>query len=182
MRELDPREGALTELEVLIEQLDELLGEGAVDADDALEVAMVAGLASRLGASREVLAPAEAWRDGPGRALLDEAFDTLELEEVLGGIDAVLDGAASEEEVEEALYELDELVAAAVWCGRAADVRDAARDVARTIRQVPEPFAPLADLGVSMARLPSVGQDWDVYEYWMAVADAGGVQAAGDGA
>lgn len=178
MRGLDPREGALTELEVLIEQLDELLGEGAFDADDALEIATVAGLAARLGAGPDVTGPAEAWRDGPGRELVDEAFDTIELEEVVAGVDAVIHANASEEEVEEALYELDELVAAAVWCGRTAAVLDAAREVARTIRTVPEPFAPLADLGVSMARLPAVGQDWDVYEYWMAVADAGRVQAS----
>jgi len=170
----------LTELEVLIEQLDELFGEGAVDADDALEIAMVAGLAARLGAGPEVMAPVEAWRDGPGRELLDQAFDELELDDVLGGIDAVLDGSASEEDVEEALYEVDELVAAAIWSGRTDAVSQVAAEVARTIRQIPEPFAPLADLGVSMARLPAVGRDWELYEYWMAVADAGRLQAAGD--
>jgi hypothetical protein len=52
--------GGRSELDVLIEQLEELLGEGIVDAEDALEVAAVAGLAQRLGAPPEALASAVA--------------------------------------------------------------------------------------------------------------------------
>ena len=57
------KEGAVdrTELEVLVEQLDELLVEGATDADDALELATVAGLAARLGASEDAMEEAEVW-------------------------------------------------------------------------------------------------------------------------
>lgn len=167
-----PGEAPLTELEVLVEQLDELLGEGAVDADDALEIAMVAGLAARLGASEQALADAEAWRDGSGRELLDEAFDELELDELLEAIDGVINGVAEEVQIEEALYDFDDVVAAAVWVGRTDAVRQAAREVARTIRLVPDTFGSIADVGLEMARMPSVGEHYDVYDYWMAVADA----------
>lgn len=162
----------MSELEVLVEQLDELLEGGAMDADDAMEIAVVAGLAARLGASREVMAAAEAWRDGEGKELLEEAFDELELDEVLEAIDGVIDGQASEEEIEEAIYDFDDLVAAALWCKRPDVVRHHAHLVARTVRQVPDPFAAIADVGREMARLPSVGSYYEIYDYWMAVADA----------
>lgn len=157
---------------MLVEQLDELLGEGAVDADDALEIAMVAGLAARLGASPEAMKAAEEWRDGPGKELLYEAFDEIVLDEIIENIDGVINGEATEEEIEEALYDFDDVVAAAVWASHTGAVRRAAKEVARTIRQVPDPFAPLSDVGVMMARLPSVGENYDLYDYWMAVADA----------
>lgn len=162
----------MTEQEVLSEQLDELLGEGAVDADDALEIAMVAGMLDRLGTPPDRLAAAVAWRDGPGRELLDEAFDELELDELIEAIDGVLGGDADEDQVEEVLYDFDEVVAAAIWAGKGGVVRRAAHEVAQTIRQVPDPFAPLADVGSSMARLPAVGAHYDLYAFWMAVADA----------
>lgn len=165
-------EDALTELEVLLEQLDELLGDGAVDADDALEVAIVAGSAARLGAGEEVLEPAVTWRDGPGRELLEIAFEELEIDELIEQIDAVIDGVAEEEEVEEALYDFDDVVVAAIWSGHTGAVRKATREVAKTIRQLPDSFAPLADVGVSMARLPAVAEHLDLYDYWLALADA----------
>lgn len=163
----------MSELSVLIEQLEELLASGIDDADDALEVAIVAGLAARLGAAHEALDEAKQWREAGGDELLDEAFAELDLDEIIDGIEGVLDGQADEEQVEEALYELDDVVAAAVWCGRSAAVRDAAQEIARVIRQVPDPFAPLADFGAQMARLPAVAAHLELYEYWLAVADAG---------
>jgi hypothetical protein len=163
----------MTELAVLLEQLDELLASGVDDEDDALEIAIVAGLAARLGAETAALKEAVAWRDAGGHDLLEQAFDELDLDEIIEGIDGVLAADADEEEVEEALYELDDVVAAAVWCGRSKRVLEAARQVAATIRQVPEPFAPLADYAVHVARSPAVAADLDVYDYWLAVADAG---------
>lgn len=161
------------ELDVLLEQLDELLGEGAVDADDALELAAVAGMAARLDASHDAVKRAVEWRDGAGADLLSEAFDRLEAGEILQSIEAVLSPEASEEAVEEALFELDEVVAAGLWCNRRDAISQVANEAERMIRMVPEPFAQVADLGVTMARLPAVGMAYDVYGFWMAVADAG---------
>ena len=63
-----------SELEVVLGQLDELLVQGAVDEDDALEIAALAGLAERLGADRAQLVDAIAWRRGPvGADLLASA-------------------------------------------------------------------------------------------------------------
>ena len=160
------------ERKVLLEQVSELLEGEIVDDDDALEIAIVAGLAARLGGDDPVLVLARAWRDGDGKELLDEAFADLELDEVVDAIDGVLTHEATEEEVEEALYEFDDLAAAAIWCGRAKAVRAAARRVSDAIRQVPEPFIPLADYGIMMAKTAAVAADYDIYDYWMAVADA----------
>ena len=162
------------ELGVLLEQLEELLEEGAVDAQDALEIAMVAGLAERLGGGADpALARAVAWRESGGGDLLRVAFEELEVDEIIDGLEGVLDGEAADEQVEDAVYELDDVVAAAVWSGQAAVVRGLAVEVARTIRQVPEPFAFLADFATDLARLSTVAQRLDVYEYWLAIADAG---------
>ena len=162
------------ELDVLIEQLEELLASGTVAPDDALELASVAGMVSRLGAEgHESLQRAVEWRDGPGQELLDVAFESFKAEVVLGELEGVLDPDADEVAVEEALYEVDEVIAAAIWCGRRAAVKSLASEADRLVRQVPEPFAQVADLGLSMARLPVVGMDYDLYAFWMAVADAG---------
>lgn len=166
------------ELEVLLEQVGELLAEGPEDGDDALELASVAGLAARLGASQADLAEAIAWRDGPGAALLDEGFDEAELDAILEDVDAVCDGEATDEEVEEALWDVDDLVAAAVWTRRVASILPLVRQVARTIREVPEPFAGLAGHANEVLRLPSVAFEMEAYDYWVAVAQAGHAAAS----
>ena len=189
------REGEGIELAKLVEQLDELLGGPLVDPDDALELAIVAGLASRLGAPAEVMAPALAWRDGPGRELLAETWEQVDLSELLEALDDAIghmEGAASagpdkdegedeggdededegDDPLENALYDLDDIVAAAIWCGKTSAVKAATREMARLVRQVPDPFVPLAPFAVEIARLPTVAQHLDLYDYWLAIADA----------
>jgi len=160
------------ELDVLVEQLDELLGEPILDPDDALEVAIVAGLAHRLSASPEVMRDAVAWRDGAGKELLGETWDQVDLEPLLEALDACTGGDMTDEQIEEALYDVDDVIAAAIWCGRPGAVKSAARRAASIIREIPDPFASLADLAIQLARLPSVAENLDLYDYWLAVADA----------
>jgi hypothetical protein len=160
------------ELDVLVEQLDELLGEPIVDEDDALEIATVAGLAHRLGASKEQLAGAIAWRDGAGVDLVRETWDAVDAAPILEELDGITGGGATDEQVEEALFDLDDLVAAAVWCGRRDAVRAAAREASKIVRGIPDVFVPLADLAVELAKLPTVARDIDLYDYWLAIADA----------
>ncbi|MEQ1566177.1 MAG: hypothetical protein ABMA64_11110 [Myxococcota bacterium] len=160
------------ELDVLIEQLDELLGEPIVDPDDALEVAIVAGLAARLSASPDAMAAAVAWRDGDGRELLAETWDQVDPEPLLEELDAVTESSVTEEQVEEAVYDFDDVVAAAVWCGKAQVMRAAARRAAEIVRQIPDPFADLSDVGSELARLPTVAEHLELYDYWLAIADA----------
>lgn len=160
------------ELDVLVEQLDELLGEGVVDAEDALELAIVAGLAARLGATDAQLADAVAWRDVTGAELVKELWDEVDVDALVEAIDEVTGGDATDDEVEEALFDFDDLVAAAIWCRKAAVVRPGARKVEAAIRQIPDPFACVADLAAPIARLPAVAEHLDLYGYWLAVADA----------
>jgi hypothetical protein len=160
------------EMDVLVEQLDELLADPILDSDDALELAIVAGLAARLGAPDEALREAIAWREGPGREMLDETWEMVDFEPLLEALDACTGGDLTDEEVEEALYDVDDVIAAAIWCGRPGAVRPAAQRASRIIREIPDPFAPLADLASQIARLPAVAADMDLYDYWFAVADA----------
>jgi len=159
------------ELEVLVEQLDDLVAEGARDVSDALEVATVAGLAARLGAASEVLASAEAWREGAGAELLEILWEEIDLEALTGEVDACLSGEAEDVEIEDAISDFDDVVAAAVWCGKRALLVAAAQEVARTIRCAPGSFAGIAEAGSQMARLPAVGKDLGLYDYWFALAD-----------
>jgi hypothetical protein len=160
------------ELEVLVEQLDELLADGIRDISDALELATVAGLAARLGASPDVMFNAEAWRDGNGAELLDILWEEIDLEVLTSEIDGCLDGEAEDLQIEEALTDFDDLVAAAVWCGKRVKVAAAAREVTETIRMSPGTFAGIIEVGTQMSRLPAVGEDLALYDYWLAVADA----------
>lgn len=162
----------MDELQVLLDQVDELLGEGIVDGSDALEFAVVVGLASRLGASADALAEAEAWRKGTGAPLLTEIWAEVDPAEYVEALVGVIDGESPAEAVEEALWDFDELVAAAIWSRQTAKVRAAAAEVADLVRDVPEVFAPLRASGVEMARSMAVAEHIDLYGFWLAVADA----------
>jgi hypothetical protein len=162
-----------TELEVLLEQLEEMLGGGIVDADDALELAALAGLATRLGGSGGALDEVMNWRVTIGQPMLDEAWTLIELDDFIEAIDDCTGGDATELEIEEAVFDFDEVVAAAVWCGEEARVREAARKVEDLVRMVPDVFADLAPYGSEMAARPEVAQHLDVYGYWLALSDAG---------
>jgi hypothetical protein len=163
-----------TELETLVEQLDELLSEPIVDAEDALEVAIVAGLCARIGgeAAAPKLVDAVTWRDGDGRELLEELWREVDVDALIEEIDGVSTGGASDEEVEEAVFDFDDLVAAAIWCNRPEVVRPGAKKVAAILRQLPDPFAPIADLAGPIAKLRAVADHLDLYDYLFALSDA----------
>lgn len=163
---------AAAELDVLLEQVGEMLAEGMDDGEAALELASAAGLAARLGATADQLADAVAWRDGAGAALLDEGWSELDLEELADAIDGLLDGEASDEDVEEALWDVDDVVAAAIWTKRTAEVLPFVRALSRTVRDSPDVFAHLGDYADELLRLSSVAFELDAYDYWVAVAQA----------
>ncbi len=161
-----------SELTVLIDQLDELMAEGTDDPEEGLELAALAGMAERLGASTAQLADAVAWKNGPGAALLTEAWALVDCEAYIDAIEGLAGEESTDEQVEEVLLDFDELCAAALWCGKAALVRDAARRVEETVKMMPEVYASAATYGKDLARLAPVAQNLDVYGWWLAVADA----------
>jgi hypothetical protein len=161
------------ECEVVLEQLQEILDDGVEDEHDALELASLAGLAVRLGASDATLRAAEVLRDGDAADLLTDAFQTLELDDFIAAIDEVVGSQVEIEVLEEAVFDFDEVVAGAIWAGQRSTVRAAARQVADTIRQVPETFAPLAEYAMELAKSAAVARDIELYDYWLAIADAG---------
>lgn len=160
------------EVTTLSEQLDEILTTGVDDEEEAIEVAALAGMLARLGADPALLADVRAWRAGPGAQILADALDALDVEAYVADLDDVAQRDATDDEVIDAVYAFDEVVAAAVWCGRRALVAKAAAEVERTIRMIPEPFACLAEEGRALARSREVAASLDVYGYWLAIADA----------
>lgn len=159
------------EADVLAEQLEEMLSEPIVDADDALEVAMVAGLLARLDPQSAALASAQTWLDADGKDLLTEAFLMIDLEPLAEAVDA-LTPDDEDEAVEEAVLDVDELVAAAIWCGHGSDVGALAREVAKAARALPEAFVSLSDVGADLAKEPSVAAHLGLYDFWLAIADS----------
>lgn len=166
------------ELEVLTEQIDEMLAGPVVDEDDALEICIVAGLARRL-TSDPVDVDAAAWREGTGAELVASMWDQVDLAPLIDEVDACTEGGRSDEEVETAVYDVDDIIAAAIWCDRRDAVRPAARQLAELVRQVPDVFVHLSSVARSFAAQPAIAADLDLYEYWLALADAAS-QAGGD--
>jgi len=159
---------------ILVDQLRDSLDNVSKDEDDAIELAVLAGLLARMETPTPEVDEARLWaRSEEGKELLKSAFDELDLEGMLQSIEDVLDGNVADEDVEEAVFDFDDVVAAAIWCGQTAKIRAAAKQVAASVRQVPEPFAALSDFAKGVARLRAVAQDLDVYDYLLAIADAG---------
>lgn len=167
-----PAPTPVDERQVLIDQLGESLASGVDDADEALELAICAGLLERLDPSAEALAEANMWRQGAGAEMLREAFDELDLEELTDAIDALLTGEATPEQVEDAVWDIDEIVAAAIWANQRKRVRELALEVADTIHKVPEPFVGLAPDATALARTRAIAENVDLYDYWLAIADS----------
>ena len=159
-----------SELDVLVEQLDELLAEAVVSADEALEVATVAGLAVRLGATSDQVADARQWLDEGGLELVEEGLDEVDWDELVDNLDS-LEGA-DDHTGDEALSDFDDLVAAAAFVGQESRVREAARKVAAIIRLVPDPFVFMVPTGEQMMGCRLVASDLDLYDYWLAIAQA----------
>ncbi len=160
------------ELDVLLLQLDELLGEPIVAVDDALEVAICAGLAHRLGAPEAQLVTAVAWRDSDGAELLAEMWTQVDLAPLVEEVDACTGGGLTAEQIEEAVFEIDDVIAAALWCGQREAVRESCRQLSAVVRSVPDVFADLADFAAQLAKLPTVAEDLGLYDYWLTIADA----------
>ena len=165
-------DGEINELAALSEQLDEVLQEPILDGEDAIEVAILAGLVERLGGRGEAVDAARQWRDEDGADLLEEYWAEFDESDLVAGIEDVLVGDADEDDVEEAILDVDEHVCAALWSGHASAVRSMAEAVEQSIRTVPDPFACLSDVGAEFSRMPAVARDRELYAYWFAIADS----------
>lgn len=161
------------ELDVLLEQLDELMAGPIVDEEDALEIAIVAGGAARLGADPTRLVEADAWRKGPGADLVASLWEAVDTAPLLEALEEAAEGGRSEEQVEEAVYDVDDLLVAAVWCRQQGRVRSMAAKAEGIVRQLPDCFVDLAPDGKSLSRRREVAEELDLYGMWLAIADAG---------
>lgn len=161
----------MDEFSVLIDQIDELLTGGVEDEEDAMELAVVAGQASRLEGDPMSLVDVESWRDSRGAALLNDAWNEVELEALVEEVDSVSVGGDAHA-VEEALFDFDEIVAAAVWSRKTEVVRSSAKMVAAIIRQLPDVFASASDTAVEIVRSKAVAENMELYDFWFAVCEA----------
>jgi hypothetical protein len=84
----------INELAALSEQLDEVLQEPILDGEDAIEVAILAGLVERLGGRGESVDAARKWRDEDGVDLLEEFWADFDESDLIAGVEEVLVGDA----------------------------------------------------------------------------------------
>jgi hypothetical protein len=160
------------ETALYVEQLDELLRLGTrMDLDEAVEVAGISGMLARLGATGGWKLRAEAWRDGAGRHLLTEGLETLDGDEILDALDDALAGHG-ELDLEDVLYDVDEVVLAAWWSKRTESVRPLIDEVVARVLEEPEPFAELSGYAAEILELPGMSQDDLAASVWVAVAEA----------
>ena len=127
-----------------------------------------------IGADPEALKEARTWRDGPGQLLLKELWEQVDAEPLLEALEAVSEGGASDEEVEEALFDLDDLIVAAIWCRQREAVAKTAAKAERIVRDLPDLFEDVADVAKDLLRRREVGEDLELYGFWLAVAEGAG--------
>ncbi len=137
----------MSELDVLVAQLQELLAGGAEDGEDALELAEIAGLVARLDPTAFVLEEAEVWRDEHGTELLDEGWEDFDAVELFDEIERCVARVPDADLLEEVLSDLDDAVCAAVWCGRPHVVAGVAAQLAELVRRNAAVFTTVAELG-----------------------------------
>ena len=161
----------MDELQVLIEQLSELLSDTIEDSDDALELCQLAGMVARLDASASILKRANEWRDGIGADRIEDGwcyFDSVEMTDTLA---LLVQGELDAHAAEELVFDVDEWVAAAVWCGEQDVVKGLTEALASAIRTTPTVFQSLANTGAQMASSRAVAEALEVYDFWLALAD-----------
>jgi len=160
-----------SEGDVLVQQLSELMTERIEDADGAMELATVAGLASRLGVSSPVLDRAETWCRGSGAPLLHDGLSAVDLDVLVEELELVIGANAPAREVEDALFDVDEVLAAAVWAGQGAAVQEAGQAIGVLVAKAPALFAEMAEEASELVRTQSVSSQAEIYAYWYAIAE-----------
>jgi hypothetical protein len=139
-REWEPRQAASLRVRwdyILRQSLTQALE--TATSEDALEIAILAGLLTRLD-PEEVDMKAWAWRDQARLALahisVDHFVDRL----------ALCDGDAIDPSTLDALFALDEVCAAACWLGvESVALRDAVDLVSRMVYAFPEPWVGMSE-------------------------------------
>ena len=72
--------------------------------------------------------------------------------------------SADAEELEDTVADLDDAVAAAIWCGRPDELRVAADQLKGLVRDRPAAFAPLRGLAAQVVE--GIGGDDALYDFW----------------
>lgn len=139
-------------------------------------VAGLAGLLKRVGATAPVLRDVQ-----QHRAALVEDLDGFDVDALVDRL-VELDEGSEPDEVDDVLFALDEVGAAAWFLGRAASVSLAFDVAERTVAAFPEPFAGRADLATAVLTVAPPLPGDPAGALWRAVEAAGGEdRAAGAG-
>ena len=70
------------------------------------------------------------------------------------------------------VFDVDDLVAAGIWCGRREAVKATARRAEAIVRALPDVFVDLADVAHDLLRRREVAEELEFYGYWLAVSEA----------
>jgi hypothetical protein len=164
----------MSELVVLVKQLDEIMAKSLPeDSDEALEFCNLAGMIARLDSSAPILKKAVAWREGEGAEFIEDGWSFFDTVELMDTLESATSGRLDGHELEELLFDIDEIVAGAIWCGEEDTVRAFTQQVVGEIRSSLEHFTVVSEQGVKMSKTTAVDSEQSLYEFWVAVAGAG---------
>ena len=156
---------ASEEILVLRQQLGEALEAG----DDPVELSSLAGMLVRLGDDDATVKRAINWRDA-SLDTVDVAFDGVDFDELVEDIAEAVGRNAAEDEVEEALFDFDEMAIAAWWVGQADRFEAAGQKLVETIQGASDNFKPLAKYALYMSDKSNDMGGSDHFSYWSMIA------------
>jgi hypothetical protein len=164
------REGVMSNEEIVV--LRQQLGEALEAGDDPVELSSLAGMLVRLGDGDTILKRAESWRDA-SLDIVDVAFDAVDFDELVEDISEAVGRNAADDEVEEALFDFDEMAIAAWWVGQADRFEAAGQKLVETVRGAPDNFKPLAKYALYMSDKSKGMGGSDHFSYWSTIAKTG---------
>lgn len=155
------------EIEILRQQLTDAIAAG----DDAVELSSLAGMLMRLGDTGPVLTTAVQWRDG-ALDTIDLAFDDVDFGELVEDITEAVGRNAADEEIEEALFDFDEIAVGAWWAGQADRFDSAGQILVDTITSAVDIFKPMSRYAEDMADKSTLMGATTEFSYWVAIANS----------
>ena len=159
---------ASEEILVLRQQLGEALEAG----DDPVELSSLVGMLVRLGDDDATIKRAVKWKEVSLDAV-DVAFDGVDFDEFVEDIAEAVGRNAADDEVEEALFDFDEMAIAAWWVGQADRFEAAGQKLVETVQGAPSNFKSLARYAIYMSDKSNDMGGMDHFAYWRAIAETG---------
>ena len=102
-----------------------------------------------------------------------DGLSAIDLDILVEELELVVGSNAPAREVEDALFDVDEVLAAAVWAEQGAAVQTAGETITALVASAPDLFAEMAQEASELLQTQSVSSHAEIYAYWYAIAALG---------